>query len=68
MMILSCPACGTETEYHGNENRPFCSERCRLLDFGAWVDEKYALPAESSELSDEDIEQLETAAQQDVRR
>jgi endogenous inhibitor of DNA gyrase (YacG/DUF329 family) len=30
-----------------------------MLDFGAWADEEYALPAESSELTEEDIQQLE---------
>jgi len=48
-------------EYEGNEFRPFCSERCKLLDFGDWADEKYNLPAESSPLSEEDIEMSENA-------
>jgi endogenous inhibitor of DNA gyrase (YacG/DUF329 family) len=26
--------------------RPFCSERCRLIDLGAWIDEKHAIPGE----------------------
>jgi uncharacterized protein len=26
--------------------RPFCSERCRLLDLGRWLDEEYRVPAE----------------------
>jgi endogenous inhibitor of DNA gyrase (YacG/DUF329 family) len=48
-----------EVEYHGNEFRPFCSERCKLLDFGAWADEEYALPAEMSEMSDEAFDEIE---------
>jgi endogenous inhibitor of DNA gyrase (YacG/DUF329 family) len=48
-------------EYAGNEFRPFCSERCKLLDFGDWADEKYNLPAESSELSEEDFDKIEQA-------
>ena len=48
-------------EYEGNEFRPFCSERCKLLDFGAWADEKYNLPTESSELTEEDIHTIENA-------
>lgn len=27
-------------------HRPFCSERCRLLDLGAWASESYRIPAE----------------------
>jgi uncharacterized protein len=48
-------------EYSGNEYRPFCSERCQLLDFGAWADEQFALPAESAELSEEDMVLLENS-------
>jgi len=61
MPLVKCPMCGKETEYEGNEFRPFCSERCKLLDFGAWADEEYNLPTESSELSEEDIDKLEKA-------
>ncbi len=61
MALVKCPLCGKETEYEGNEFRPFCSERCKLLDFGAWADEEYNLPAESSELSEEDIDKIEKA-------
>jgi hypothetical protein len=49
------------TEYEGNEFRPFCSERCKLLDFGAWADGDYALPTESGDLSETDIEQIDKA-------
>ena len=35
--VVKCPQCGAETEYEGNEFRPFRSERCKLLDFGAIV-------------------------------
>lgn len=48
-------------KYEGNEFRPFCSERCKLLDFGAWANEEYALPAEATELTEEDLYQLEKA-------
>jgi len=59
-MNVKCPNCEKMTEYMGNEFRPFCSERCKLLDFGAWVDGDYALPAQSSSLTEEDINELET--------
>jgi endogenous inhibitor of DNA gyrase (YacG/DUF329 family) len=61
MPLVKCPTCGKRVEYESNEFRPFCSERCRLLDFGAWADEKYNLPAETSELTDEDIDKIEKA-------
>jgi len=59
MLIVKCPTCGEQVKYEGNEFRPFCSNRCQILDFGAWADGEYALPAESSELTEEDLQQLE---------
>jgi len=64
MAQVKCPHCGKQVEYAGNEFRPFCSERCKLLDFGAWADEEYNLPAETAELSDEDIDMIEKALEQ----
>jgi hypothetical protein len=34
--------------WEGNPNRPFCSERCRLIDLGNWATGQYSLPAEES--------------------
>ena len=67
MAVVKCPHCGTETEYEGNEFRPFCSERCKLLDFGAWADEKYALSIEGEEPSEEDIVAIEAALNEKER-
>ncbi len=66
MPEVKCPHCGRYTEYTGNISRPFCSERCKLLDFGAWADGEYALPAETSSLTEEDIDDLEKAAGRDL--
>ena len=65
MTVIKCPTCGRKTEYEGNEFRPFCSERCKLLDFGAWADENYSLPAESSALSEEDMHQIEATLKEE---
>ena len=61
MLVVKCPTCGAQVDFKGNEFRPFCSERCKLLDFGAWADEEYNLPAESSEMTERDLDQIETA-------
>jgi uncharacterized protein len=61
MERVKCPKCGQETEYEGNEHRPFCSERCKWIDFGAWADEQYNLPAEDTALTEEDIERIASA-------
>lgn len=59
MRLVKCPHCGREAEYEGNEFRPFCTERCKMLDFGDWADENFALPVEVSDLSEEDWERIE---------
>lgn len=61
MPKVKCPTCNRETEYTGNEFRPFCSERCKLIDFGAWADEEYALPTQETNLSEEDLDKIEKA-------
>jgi endogenous inhibitor of DNA gyrase (YacG/DUF329 family) len=63
-MRVKCPHCGREAEFEGNEFRPFCSERCKLLDFGAWADEGYKLPTESQEMTESDIAQIEQAREE----
>lgn len=42
-----CPQCGKPTDRSAaNPWRPFCSERCKLIDFGAWVDGSRAIPGD----------------------
>lgn len=45
-MKIKCPVCGKEAVWEGNPFRPFCSERCSLIDLGKWADEKYSIEAE----------------------
>jgi endogenous inhibitor of DNA gyrase (YacG/DUF329 family) len=45
--ILPCPTCQRPVEWSAaSRYRPFCCERCRLIDLGAWIDEKHAIPGE----------------------
>ena len=42
---VRCPQCGSIIEYRiDNPSRPFCSERCKLIDLGAWAEERYSIP------------------------
>ena len=43
---VRCPTCRRETPWEGNPHRPFCSERCRVVDLAAWADERYRIPGE----------------------
>jgi len=38
-----CPICKRATDSEFGKEFPFCSERCRLADLGAWASEKYVV-------------------------
>ena len=40
--VVPCPQCGKAVEWTPESRyRPFCSERCKLIDLGAWASESY---------------------------
>lgn len=41
-----CPHCRKSAPWEGNPWRPFCSERCRVIDLGNWAAESYRIPGE----------------------
>jgi uncharacterized protein len=44
-LAITCPHCGAQTVWHHtNAFRPFCSERCRMIDLGNWASESYRVP------------------------
>jgi uncharacterized protein len=46
--IVACPQCGGDSVYAPqNAYRPFCSERCKQLDLGAWASESFRMPTEA---------------------
>ena len=49
---IICPVCKKKTAWHGNKWRPFCSERCKMLDLGAWASEDYTLESLEDEYED----------------
>ena len=52
-----CPTCKKKFSYYSSEYRPFCSEKCRLIDLGQWLNESYSVPVEK--LTEDEIETLE---------
>ncbi|MDP2752876.1 MAG: DNA gyrase inhibitor YacG [Nitrospirota bacterium] len=48
-MKIICPICKNTTTWEENPWRPFCSERCKLIDLGKWVSEEYKIPIKSEE-------------------
>lgn len=56
MVKVPCPQCGTQVEWTpANRFRPFCSERCKLIDLGAWANEEYRVPVPENGESEEDL-------------
>ena len=54
---MKCPGCGKEIQYcTSNPDRPFCSEKCRMVDLGGWFNEQYAVPDQYSSPDDEFIQ------------
>jgi len=53
-MNLKCPKCKKRVIWEENEWRPFCSERCKMVDLGAWVSEDYRITEEAGEYEDQD--------------
>jgi uncharacterized protein len=46
--IVICPQCGGDSVYApSNPFRPFCGERCKDLDLGAWASESFRVPDET---------------------
>jgi len=56
---MKCPICKKTVAWEANPYRPFCSERCQLIDLGNWASEKYGLPFESDPASDEEESQID---------
>jgi uncharacterized protein len=47
--LVNCPVCGMPSPFEpGNAYRPFCSQRCKLIDLGQWATESYRVPAEDA--------------------
>jgi len=54
-MQAKCPTCGRLVEWNAsNPHRPFCSERCKLIDLGAWLAEEHRVPGEEAPSSDDE--------------
>jgi endogenous inhibitor of DNA gyrase (YacG/DUF329 family) len=52
-MEVICPICHKVIEWEGNRFRPFCSERCKLIDLGNWATESYRVPSQPEEAEEE---------------
>ena len=55
---VKCPTCQTEVIWSAESKfKPFCSDRCKLIDLGDWASEKHAIPVKS-EFNIDDLDSL----------
>ena len=57
---MACPNCRKEPAKDNNPFRPFCSERCRLIDLGKWAAEEYRIAGKNNDLPEEGGEENNT--------
>ena len=43
-MARRCPICKKEVAFEGNPFRPFCCDRCKLIDLDNWLEGRYRVP------------------------
>jgi endogenous inhibitor of DNA gyrase (YacG/DUF329 family) len=61
-LVIKCPTCRKETTWENNPHRPFCSERCQLIDLGAWTEERFKIAGDEvdPQVDDQDDDDDET--------
>lgn len=63
---VKCPQCGRLALYDPkNPYRPFCSERCKLIDLGQWASEGYKIPLKQEDGYTTDLENEPGSADDD---
>lgn len=64
-MMVKCPRCGKRVPWESNPYRPFCSERCKLIDLGMWASEAYRIAGPSVALSSRNRSDAESTTGED---
>lgn len=49
MPDVKCPICEAVFDWEHSAALPFCSPRCKMIDLGRWLDERYSLPIDRAE-------------------
>jgi uncharacterized protein len=59
---VKCPTCQRESDWETAPYRPFCSERCRLVDLGAWLTGERAIAGEAAPAAEASPQAAERSA------
>lgn len=55
---VKCPKCKKEVAWKDNKWRPFCSERCKMIDLGTWSNEEYRISDDTDRVAIKDSSNL----------
>ena len=57
-IIVKCQDCKKTFQYYSSEFRPFCCEKCKMVDIGHWFNESYVVEGKSNSVYIEEPEKL----------
>lgn len=63
LLQVKCPQCGGVFSYYESEFRPFCTERCKMVDLGHWFEESYRVPTKEKAPTDQNNENKQNESQ-----
>jgi len=56
-LVVTCPTCGKEHQWDStNRFRPFCCERCKMIDLGKWANEEYRVEQRERDNGDQETQ------------
>lgn len=56
---VKCPGCSKKFNYYDSKSRPFCCDKCKLLDMGQWLNESHVIEGRTNSVYIENPELLE---------
>ena len=57
-LSVKCPNCTKSFSYYNSEFRPFCCEKCKMIDMGQWMSETYSIAGRTNSVFIEEPELL----------
>ncbi|MEX1099447.1 MAG: DNA gyrase inhibitor YacG [Bacteriovoracaceae bacterium] len=62
---VECPRCKKKFSYYSSDFRPFCSNQCKMIDLGVWLEEGYSVKGKDNSVYIEDPDQLKDLSNED---
>ena len=63
LLQVSCPQCEKTFSYYESKFRPFCCERCKMIDLGHWFEESYRVPSKEIDPNEKNNENNQNESQ-----